>query len=389
MDPEVITVSALEEPPDGWDAAIFLAGPTPRSPRVASWRPEALDELRERWRHEGRLVVFVPEHRNGAYDDHAAQIEWEERCLHLADEVLFYVPRELRTMPAFTTNVEWGMWHDSGRVVFGAPPDAPKNRYLLHYAAKHGVPTATDLPGTVAAALDRIGAGASRSGGEREVPLLLWRTDTFQRWYGAQREAGNTLLGARVVWRFGLHWGLHVRMRVAAEDRVKDNEMVIARPGICVVVPYRPGPSPDETMVVLVREYRSPAATPDGYVHEPPGGYSPLAATDPRRAALAELAEETGLTLPPGRLRDHGTRQVNPTLSAHTAHVFGAEITEEELDRLRSAPGPYGVAGDGERTFVEIATLAEIRRGRLVDWSALGMITDVVLEGLRSRDCED
>lgn len=67
------------------------------------------------------------------------------RCLHLSDEVIFYVPRDLSTMPAFTTNVEWGVWRDSGRAVFGAPPEAPNNRYLLHCAAKHGF--VRELPG--------------------------------------------------------------------------------------------------------------------------------------------------------------------------------------------------------------------------------------------------
>jgi hypothetical protein len=113
----------------------------------------------QRWAGSGRLVVFDPEHRHGVVDDYTGQVEWEERCLHLADVVLFWVPRELSTMPAFTTNVEWGMWYDSGRVVFGAPPGAPKNRYLLHYAAKHGVPSATTLDGTVGAALSYLGTG--------------------------------------------------------------------------------------------------------------------------------------------------------------------------------------------------------------------------------------
>ena len=156
---------------------------------------------------------------------------------------------------------------------------------------------------------------------------------------------------------------------------------VISRPPIWVAVLYRPGPTLDETTVVLVREFRSPAVTADGYVHEPPGGFSPRGRTDPRRAALAEVAEETGLELAPERLRDHGTRQVNATMSAHTAHVFGAEVTDDELARLRAAPGPHGVAADGERTFVEITTFGEIRRRGAVDWASLGMVAGVLLDG--------
>ncbi|MFD0688531.1 nucleoside 2-deoxyribosyltransferase domain-containing protein [Actinomadura fibrosa] len=371
----ITIVYAREEPPDQWSAAVFLAGPTPRSEGVSSWRPEAIAELRARWRGDGRLVVFVPEHRHRRYDDYTGQVEWEERCLHLSDAVLFYVPREPATMPAFTTNVEWGMWHDSGRAVFGAPPEAPGNRYLLHYAAKSGVPVADDLPGTVAAALDRIGPGAPRTGGEREVPLLLWHEPTFRHWYAAQRGAGNVLVGARVVLRFGNCWALHVRVRVAAEDRVKDNEIVIGRPDISTVVLYRPGAELDGTDVVLVREFRSPGAAADGFVHELPGGSG--TAGGPLRTALDEVAEETGLVLAPGRLREHGPRQVNATLSAHRAHLFSAEVTADELARLARS-GPHGLAADGEITHVEVVPFGRIRRERLVDWATLGMIAEVL-----------
>lgn len=374
MESDIALVYAREEPPRRWDAAVFLAGPTPRSPGVASWRPDAVAEIRRRWRGPGRLAVFVPEDRHGRYPDYTGQVEWEERCLHLSDEVIFWVPREPATLPAFTTNVEWGMWHDSGRAVFGAPPEAPGNRYLLHYAAKHGVPAAEDLAGTVAAALDRIGAGASRTGGEREVPLLLWRDEVFQTWYAGQRDAGNVLLGARAVFRFGVCWGLHVRVHVAAEGRAKENEIVIGRPDVSAVVLHRRRAALDETEVVLVREFRSPCAA--GFVRELPGGSG---AGGPVRRALAEVAEETGLALAPERLRAHGARQPNATMSAHRAHLFSAEVTGEELERLR-ASGPHGVAADGERTYVEVLPYGRIRRERLVDWANLGMITEVLLD---------
>lgn len=98
------------------------------------------------------------------------------------------------------------------------------------------------------------------------------------------------------------------------------------------------------------------------------------------RTALAEVAEETGLALAPGRLRAHGARQVNATLSAHRAHLFSAEVTADELERLR-ASGPHGVAADGERTYVEVATFGRLRREPPVDWANLGMITEVLLDG--------
>ncbi|MGI8336141.1 nucleoside 2-deoxyribosyltransferase domain-containing protein [Actinomadura scrupuli] len=380
---DIALVYALEDPPDDWHAAVFLAGPTPRDPSVASWRPAAIERLREHWRGDGRLVVFVPEHRHGPHDDYRGQVEWEERCLHLADVVMFYVPRDLTTLPAFTTNVEWGMWYDSGRAVFGAPPDAPGNRYLLHHAAAREVPTATTLGGTVRAALAEVGTGVHRAGGEREVPLLIWRTGSFQRWYAAQRAAGNTLRGARLLWTFTpgavrgpvFYWALHVSVHVAAEDRVKSNEVVISRPGISTVALYRPAPRLDDTTVVLVREYRSAASGPDAFVHELPGG---TGAGDPLTRAVNEVAEETGLVLDPARLRAHGSRQVAATMSAHHAHLFSAEITEAELARLR--PGEvHGNAAETERTYPEVTTFGRIRTGALVDWATLGMLTEALM----------
>ena len=48
------------------------------------------------------------------------------------------------------------------------------------------------------AALAMIGVGAERRGGERGVPLHVWRTATFQAWYAAARAAGHRLDGARL-----------------------------------------------------------------------------------------------------------------------------------------------------------------------------------------------
>lgn len=110
--------------------SIFLAGPTPRGPEATSWRPEALEILRD-WGFTG--YAFVPETEDWGWSgDYQRQVEWEWDALGRAQRVLFWVPRDLETMPAFTTNIEFGMLvglrNDS--VILGFPKGAPKTRYL-------------------------------------------------------------------------------------------------------------------------------------------------------------------------------------------------------------------------------------------------------------------
>lgn len=384
---EVVTVYAGEQPPPHWSAAVFLAGPTPREAGVRSWRPDAISELRGQWDRDGRLVVFAPEPRDGRWvSDYIAQVSWEYATLNLADEILFWVPREVNHLPGLTTNVEYGAWCDSGKVVFGAPVKAPKNRYLHHYADQNHIPTAASLPETVRLALVRIGDGALRRDGERHVPLLVWRTSSFQRWYQTLHQAGNRLLGARLEWTFRVgptrgvvfYWALHARVHVQAEDRVKDNEVVICRPDLSTVVLYHPAARWDDTVVVLVREFRASARTPSGYICELPGGAADSGG--PREQAAVELAEETGLAIDARRLASHGSRQVAGTVSGHHAHLFSAEITSAELDRLRQlAHTAHGNPEDTERTWLAFRTLGELRNGDEVDWATLGMVTQVLL----------
>lgn len=378
-------VYAKEVPPQSFTKSIFLAGPTPRSADVASWRPDAIRLLREAY-YDG--VVFVPEARDAewksGYED---QIEWEEQCLHAADCILFWVPRNLANMPALTTNTEWGVWQNSGKVVLGAPSEAEKVRYQQYYANKLEVPLANSLHETVQLALAMVGEGSLRSDGEREVPLYIWRTPHFQQWYRAQKSAGNRLDGARVEWtfrvgpkrKFVFFWALHVDVYIASENRHKTNEVVIARPDIATIVMYRRSEILDESDIVLIREFRSPAVTDDGFVWEIPGGSSFKSTGDPATLAAHECQEETGLTIDPSRMSRREVRQLTATLSAHKAHLFSVEITDEELAWLKSQQGvAHGVVEDTERTYVEIMKLSEIRTRSNVDWSMLGMILSVL-----------
>jgi 8-oxo-dGTP pyrophosphatase MutT (NUDIX family) len=363
---EVVVGSGDAPPPARWDAAVLLVGPPglsdpagPAGPAGPTDPTELISLFTERWDGDGRLVVLLPETRDGRLAGLGKQDSWDDRGAALADVVIAGDPVETKGMTC--------LWRDAGRIVVDA--------------ARGTTPAAA-----VANALAEIGSGVSRRDGEREVPLAIWRTDSFRRWYTAQRTAGNTLLGARVVWTFHVgpqrrslfYWALHVRMQIAAEDRVKDNEVVLSRPDISVVALYRRGRSLAETMVVLVREFRSAGATPDGFVHELPGGSGGTSAAMPALAA-DEVAEETGLVIDVSRFRAHGSRQLAATLSAHHAHLFSAEITEEELEQLRAEQDrPHGVADDTERTWLEIATYGEICAADLVDWSTLGMLAQAL-----------
>lgn len=128
--------------------SIFLAGPTPREEEVQSWRPDAVDEF---YKQKFVGTLYVPEGKIlENYDD---MVEWEDERLESCNCIMFWIPRELKKMPAFTTNIEWGRWESSGKVVLGAPEDAPKMGYIRYYARKHGVPQATTLAETVSLAI--------------------------------------------------------------------------------------------------------------------------------------------------------------------------------------------------------------------------------------------
>lgn len=138
--------------------SVFLAGPTPTAGVVPSWRPAAIEKIRAA--ATSPLTVLIPESRGGvraeSYDD---QFRWETAARAQASVVLFWIPRDLATMPGFTTNVEFGHDVTTGRVVLGCPPNCPnpeRNRYLIKLAERYGAPVCETLDDTVRAALTRI-----------------------------------------------------------------------------------------------------------------------------------------------------------------------------------------------------------------------------------------
>ncbi len=146
-----------EEPPfRGGAPSIFLAGPSPRSAAVPSWRPDALRLL-------GSLgfggVVLLPEHRDkGGGDYYADYVEWEYIGLSHATVIAFWVPRRLADLPGLTTNVEFGLWlgRSPERVVYGRPDDADRIRYLdWLYGKLAGRPPLRSLAAVMTTAVER------------------------------------------------------------------------------------------------------------------------------------------------------------------------------------------------------------------------------------------
>lgn len=147
-------IYSRQDIPENVDKSIFLAGPTPRESSVQSWRPEAVKIL-EDLSFDG--TIFLPEDSDGSrqfeYDD---QINWEWEGLQKATCILFWIPRELIHMPAFTTNIEWGKWYESGKVVLGYPPNTPKMGYFNYCAKKFNIPVFDNLNDTVSCSVAKL-----------------------------------------------------------------------------------------------------------------------------------------------------------------------------------------------------------------------------------------
>jgi hypothetical protein len=110
--------------------SIFLAGPTPRDKDVLSWRPEAIKILEELG-FDG--TVYVPEREfDDRSFDYLKQYWWEREALHNASAIVFWIPRNVKTMPAFTTNAEYGKYTaiNIDKVVYGRPDNSEKNGYF-------------------------------------------------------------------------------------------------------------------------------------------------------------------------------------------------------------------------------------------------------------------
>src|SRR5579885_782782 len=178
-----------EEMPYKFSKSIFLAGCSVRPHQdIESWRKDALQILSDIG-FDG--VVFSPENRDGKlHEDHnySETVSWEQKHLAIADCILFWIPRS-EELKGLTSNIEYGKYYETGRVVLGYPEDAEAMKYLQLCADQNNIPIAHTLTETIENALKQIGEGSERSLGERYIPLQIWKTNTFQQWYKNQLSA--------------------------------------------------------------------------------------------------------------------------------------------------------------------------------------------------------
>lgn len=398
-------VHVPEPTPSVLKKSVFLAGPSPRQGTDPYWRPEAIEALRQAG-FDG--TVLIPLSRNSAEAiDFQTQAEWERAHLRLADVIAIWCPRDIDKLPGFTTNVEFGEWLHSGRLLYGRPEEAPNVRNLdLCYRSRNRKlkppynRPATSLVELARLCVESLGDGAERTAGDRAVPLLNWRTHQFQAWYHDLIAAGNRLDDAEVLWLFQIpeannfvfSFALKVKVWVSKEERHKENEFVVSRSDISVLCAYFPDPQSHElldTKIVLVREFRSPGRTADGFVHDLPGGSSFKVTNNPTSVAASELKEETGLQLEPSRFEKIAQRQIAATFGTHKAHLFAVKLTAAELQQLESREttnSTFGVGSESELTYLEIRTIRQILRNDLVDHACVGMIMQSCLAAWSIKD---
>lgn len=384
---------------------IFLAGPNPRYKNgdvvLRTWRHDVLEEL-ERIGYDGHVFIPMPigsfygETVSGAVADYDHQIEWEDAAMMRADVILMWVDRT-STLRGMTTNIEFGRYLDSGRLIYGRPENADGCRYLDEQIKKRRKEAYSTITAIVKEADWRLRDGADRSGGEVLVPLVIWSSKQFQDWYThmfSGDSQGNELRGfdiktilcfssrrSKVTDERSLFgFAAHVNIWVAREQREKSNEWIFSRTATSYVVPYYVNKESGHREYILVREFRSPANNEAGYVYELPGGSAPDETLNPLENAKQELFEETGIEIEDiSRFEIVGNRQTFSTFSTNRIFTTKIELTEKEFlaAKKRADDKVQLGADDGERInlfIVKDVDLLNSDSEHPVDWSTLGMI---------------
>lgn len=353
--------------------SIFLAGPTPRSKvgdvMGSTWRHVAIEELRKLG-YDGTVYIPITEERfqlgNVVEEelDYIQQIDWEQTAMNRADVIFFYVARTEEN-PGLTTNIEFGKYIESCRVVYARPHNAPHTEYLDKLAKKYDV-ECFELEHGLRHAVERIGEGAPRKGLECKIPLLFWKSEQFQSWWITHNNQGNRVLAFEAKSVIALDKGTKlfgfsawVSIWIAAEDREKNCEWIFGRTEATYTVPFYTNPDGSRSYV-LVRDFRSTSVNKKGYVYELPGG-SWEEGLDVKVNAAKELCEETGIDLVNeiDRLVPMGIYQPYAIFSISTVFPFGIELTKEEIEFIEKKAKSGETLGEDDEEVIKLCIMNE------------------------------
>lgn len=380
--------------PNSLKKSIFLAGPSPRYYigsviRTDTWRHRAIDIL-DQLGYDGVVFVPLPDYAffkgiaSNETIDYMNQVEWEEQAMNMADQLFFYVERTEENI-GLTTNIEFGKYCDSGKVVYCRPKDALKVRYFDNIWHKKDKTVFTDMKEGLEDCLDRIGEGVERIDGETLVPCNIFKSFQFQDWYSKHKKLGNyityfkqtsiiTFNDDKVLFGFSAH----IHININGEDRQKTNEWIFSRLPVSYVVPFYKDEE-GNIHLILTREFRTPANNDEGYVYELPGGSTVKQGVNPIENGAKELEEETGIKIEDiGRFKLLGNRQTFATYLTMNLFALSVELTKEEFEdcKLRVENGDVLGENEEERIRLFITNEKELKEGKYpVDWTTLGLIS--------------
>lgn len=370
--------------------SIFLAGPSHRIPNTNSWRHETIKIL-EKLNYEGHVFIPIPEKMfKGELNlgfDYLTQINWEIQAREKADIILFWFNRSFNDdLMGLTTNIEFGEDLKSGKIKCGIPSSADKCEYIRERIKLLHLDTFDSLDGLVSNCVITLGEGSFRENGETAVPLFIWQSSQFQNWYSDLKLAGNRLDDAKVLFHFKINGKflfchtLWVKIWITNENRYKENELVFSRKDISSIFAYYKNEI-NETMLVLVSEFRSPVSSKSGKVLELAGGSSIAKDIDARLNAKEELEEEIGVSITNlERFKYVNTRQLNNTLSSHKCHLYKVELSKDEfleIEKNYKEKKTFGLTTDSEQTTIKIINSKDIFKED-IDYAMLGMIFEAL-----------
>lgn len=385
-------IYAQEAIPNEINKSIFLAGPSLRPGQEGtSWRIKAL-EILKLLEYDG--VVFVPEFEGGIFQEDfkwETQVNWELRCLNIADNIVFNINRNIDNgLLGLTTNTEFGYYVKTGKSILVTPLDADKVDYQKHLAKENKVPVFQDLFNGLKY-ITEIQTDVLRKDGERFIPQEIWELEQFQDWYSSMKNQGNWISDAKVLNTYRIPsnnkvfaYSIWVNIFIKNENRYKNNEFIFSRPDISSCVLYKLDRNDIlNSDIILVSEFRSPVNNNKGMVYELPGGSSVKKGIDPKERIIEELEEETGFKPNIHKLEFEGAKQLYATLVTSKSYLYSYELSTFEYEKILTNikdGKTFGNIEDTELTYLHTIKARDLLNldNNYIDWANIGQILKTI-----------